>query len=1216
MAEKSSVVLELDMTAFLRDVEIARREGKKLTDSEYLMRIRVDTKSATDDAKKLKKDVEKSLDNVAAQVSLDGKSAVADAAKVGDKISDAASVEATLETDSAVAAADGISEALGGVEDNANIEVDLDAGDAVSAVEGIGDALGDVADNANIEVTADTTGAVEAAEDFISAMDRAAAAGFRWADSTEQALEDVKENANIEVELDVDDAIQGIEDLDASMDRSSDTAIKWSDAVRQSVASFRDDLSGADIPDTEQFGSFKGFFDGLGGDKASAAGDAISGVTDKISGLGDVAGAVSTGNIPSLIGSLESILPAAGAVVAPLAAAAGAIGAIWVVGEQGAAANNTVQLFDRLGLSVEDLQDATGNTVPKVELMQAAVSGLAGATGSWRDSLIQSTPELLWMADSLSMINPELGSATDLYKQFTTAIKTGRTAVFERLNLDIDATKAQEEYARSLGITADNLTESQKRQALLNAVLREGVPAVEAMTKGINDHADGYDKLKTVAGDAFSSISQGIDNDLQLAFAALDWYQEKWQSFVDGMDVRFEQEVIDTGTYDVYIEKVLEAKVAQGQLSEAEAKSMLSSLKNADAKSELSDEMQGLLDVYSILTPAQYESIATQDEVSAATKDAAAAAQANADGMRDLAEAAEAVTQARVAMGKEAFPELVNESDLEVLKQVETTVGNIARIRPDLIGETEFETIMAAREELERLQAVAENLKTIRVSVQSDISTTISDYLAQPNITVLPTISFAEPEGDLATDIAGKMDEYVASILLERTTTVEQNIAVRAALQLITPEQAELELMIAQFTSIIDSALGSGAIVDVGGVPVDLSSVLLQEGEGVVADLYAQYQALIDKATAENGFVAKAQGVTTIVQSIVESGGIDPTQYDNVVKGALTAVGEGKTVEQAVAVALHPEFANIADVQSQLREAVGTGNIEKTVALQMKVDEYNATMTSLTNIATALGAVPPETTVEVAIDTENLNTSLEDIAKDLGGLDTKTATPTVETDDTDATTNIEAVNVSLDDLSVRVTTTNVEADDTAATTTIADLNALLDTLGARVTTTTVKADATNATTEINKIIAMVIPNKTVIIDADTSRYNSKAGSLTGGTAAGANQRALGGVDIVSRSTLYEAGEGAGSEIAAFIPLGNRALGKARAEQTMQVLQQYHLISPPQQSAAPVIVQVTPPAQGASQSNISQKTNLYVQDTMTASQVVNQWARQFNRATKR
>jgi hypothetical protein len=60
------------------------------------------------------------------------------------------------------------------------------------------------------------------------------------------------------------------------------------------------------------------------------------------------------------------------------------------------------------------------------------------------------------------------------FNDIVTGIGRGSPLILDNLGLVIDQVAANEDYASSLGKTADALTEEEKKQALLNAVLEQG----------------------------------------------------------------------------------------------------------------------------------------------------------------------------------------------------------------------------------------------------------------------------------------------------------------------------------------------------------------------------------------------------------------------------------------------------------------------------------------------------------------------------------------------------------------------------------------------------------------------------------------------------------------------------------------------------------------------------------------------------------------------
>lgn len=72
-------------------------------------------------------------------------------------------------------------------------------------------------------------------------------------------------------------------------------------------------------------------------------------------------------------------------------------------------------------------------------------------------------------------------STTQAFNDIVTGLGRGSVMILDNLGITINAQEAQEAYAQSIGKTVSQLTESEKKQALINKVVADGRKELEAM---------------------------------------------------------------------------------------------------------------------------------------------------------------------------------------------------------------------------------------------------------------------------------------------------------------------------------------------------------------------------------------------------------------------------------------------------------------------------------------------------------------------------------------------------------------------------------------------------------------------------------------------------------------------------------------------------------------------------------------------------------------
>ncbi len=201
--------------------------------------------------------------------------------------------------------------------------------------------------------------------------------------------------------------------------------------------------------------------------------------------------------------SFKDLAVAAGAIAGIVAGASAAIGKL---GERGAGVNDVKEQFVTLTGAIGEtsdailnkLQKATLGTISNFDLMKTA--NLAMSQG-----LTLTADQFGTLGDTAAVLADRTG--VDLKTAFDTltqAMATGQDRTLKTIGLNIDAAKAEEDYARSIGKKRGELDESEKKHAIQNAILQEGQNILAVSGKAQEDFAD-------KVGQSSASISNFVD---------------------------------------------------------------------------------------------------------------------------------------------------------------------------------------------------------------------------------------------------------------------------------------------------------------------------------------------------------------------------------------------------------------------------------------------------------------------------------------------------------------------------------------------------------------------------------------------------------------------------------------------------------------------------------------------------------------------------------
>lgn len=113
-------------------------------------------------------------------------------------------------------------------------------------------------------------------------------------------------------------------------------------------------------------------------------------------------------------------------------------------------------------------QRASKGTINNYNLMLAANKALALG-------VVTSASEIETLLEIARLKGQAFGlSTTQAFDDIVTGLGRGSKLILDNLGIVINTTEANEKYAQSIGKVASQLTDAEKKQALINAVVSEG----------------------------------------------------------------------------------------------------------------------------------------------------------------------------------------------------------------------------------------------------------------------------------------------------------------------------------------------------------------------------------------------------------------------------------------------------------------------------------------------------------------------------------------------------------------------------------------------------------------------------------------------------------------------------------------------------------------------------------------------------------------------
>jgi hypothetical protein len=128
-------------------------------------------------------------------------------------------------------------------------------------------------------------------------------------------------------------------------------------------------------------------------------------------------------------------------------------------------------------------------------------------------------------------------SMTEAFNDITLGVARQSRMILDNLGIIIDADKAYQDYAKTLGKTAESLTETEKRQAFMNAVVKSGDDMIKRLGSG-QGALEGVNKLVAAQAnlwdDVNKTVAQLLDKELSGYAKMLNWIDEKLKGMRSG----------------------------------------------------------------------------------------------------------------------------------------------------------------------------------------------------------------------------------------------------------------------------------------------------------------------------------------------------------------------------------------------------------------------------------------------------------------------------------------------------------------------------------------------------------------------------------------------------------------------------------------------------------------------------------------------------------
>lgn len=202
----------------------------------------------------------------------------------------------------------------------------------------------------------------------------------------------------------------------------------------------------------------------------------------------------SSEGIASLVGTLGEVGLAIGVVVAGFLAAKAAMNEAFAAENILAIQKQFEVLSAQAGAYGSKLKaglvEAGKGWATETELMEAANRAMVNLSID-----VNQLPKVLNVARQAAAVMG--GTMVEKFEMISRAIEMGSTRALRHAGIIINQKKAYDDYAKSIGTTAEHLNEAGKQQAILNAVLEFGKKNLDASSQGVRTNITLWQQFKT-----------------------------------------------------------------------------------------------------------------------------------------------------------------------------------------------------------------------------------------------------------------------------------------------------------------------------------------------------------------------------------------------------------------------------------------------------------------------------------------------------------------------------------------------------------------------------------------------------------------------------------------------------------------------------------------------------------------------------------------------
>ena len=226
---------------------------------------------------------------------------------------------------------------------------------------------------------------------------------------------------------------------------------------------------------------------------------------------------------------------------------------------------DATRIFKQAGGNLQELRKATQGMVDDFSLVKQA--NLARTMGI-------PTSAMGTFAKAAIAASKSTGESVDfMLDSIVRGVARSSPMILDNLGLIVSLEQANQDYAKTLGTTADKLTEAEKKQAFLNAALKAAEPLIKTAEDSAANSADAFARFETAITNIGSAIGTGMAPAVRGAISLLEDLANSVSAIyampTTGRATKTEAERMRNAQRQVQVQRMLEtglyrARYAQG----------------------------------------------------------------------------------------------------------------------------------------------------------------------------------------------------------------------------------------------------------------------------------------------------------------------------------------------------------------------------------------------------------------------------------------------------------------------------------------------------------------------------------------------------------------------------------------------------------------------------------------------------------------------------